>query len=279
VNKVSEIMEQMGLQPYTEGYYSQLEEGSRLSARVVVPLVLELVQARSVIDVGCGTGDWLSVFQENGVTDIWGIDGAYVDRQLLKIPQERFVPADLKQPIHLDRTFDLVASLEVAEHLSSTNAEIFVNSLAGLGPVVLFSAAIPYQGGDNHVNEQWPEYWVEIFKNKGYIVVDALRRKIWNNEDVQPWYAQNVFLFVAEGRLKDFPLLGTGSELQNTSMLSLVHPQLYLSKVREATLKGLLQRWHSILVRAISHVLSKLLPCSLYRLSRSGYRLVRTVVN
>src|SRR5215208_2273917 len=229
-------MEQMGLQPYTEGYYSQLEEGSRLSARVVVPLVLELVQARSVIDVGCGTGDWLSVFQENGVTDIWGIDGAYVDRQLLKIPQERFVPADLKQPIHLDRTFDLVASLEVAEHLSSTNAEIFVNSLAGLGPVVLFSAAIPYQGGDNHVNEQWPEYWVEIFKNKGYIVVDALRRKIWNNEDVQPWYAQNVFLFVAEGRLKDFPLLGTGSELQNTSMLSLVHPQLYLSKVREATL-------------------------------------------
>jgi ribosomal protein L11 methylase PrmA len=57
---------------YSEDYYAVRKEGTRSSAEVIVPLVLEVVKARSVIDVGCGTGEWLSVFKEHGVEDIWG---------------------------------------------------------------------------------------------------------------------------------------------------------------------------------------------------------------
>src|SRR5438270_9981863 len=82
--------------PYTDEYYSSgYEEGSRLSARVIVPLVMELAQPRSVVDVGCGTGEWLAVFRENGIKDTWGVDGTYINKKLLKIPEECFIPANL----------------------------------------------------------------------------------------------------------------------------------------------------------------------------------------
>jgi hypothetical protein len=96
----------------------------------------------------------------------WGVDGEYVNIKTLAIPEERFIPYDLKRPYRIDRAFDLVVSLEVAEHLPADCAETLVDSLTGLGSVVLFSAAIPYQGGEHHINEQWPEYWIRLFHSK-----------------------------------------------------------------------------------------------------------------
>ena len=49
---------------YAEQFYAEQREGSLCSAREVVPLILELVNPRSVVDVGCGVGTWLSVFVE-----------------------------------------------------------------------------------------------------------------------------------------------------------------------------------------------------------------------
>ena len=139
---------------YNEDYYDALKEGARDSARVLVPLVLDLVDARSVVDVGCGLGTWLSVFREHGIEELLGIDGPHIDTSSLEIAPEHFVAHDLQHPLDLERHFDLVVSLEVAEHLPAACAETFVSSLVGLGPVILFSAAIPAQGGEHHVNEQ-----------------------------------------------------------------------------------------------------------------------------
>src|SRR5262245_44009168 len=135
------------MQPYTNEYYRALSDGARRSARVVLPLVLEFVRPRSVIDVGCGLGTWLAVFREHGVEDVWGMDGDHVDREWLEIPADRFLAHDLSQPLRLGRSFDLVVSLEVAEHLPPSCADAFVESLTRLGPLLLFSAAAPYQGG------------------------------------------------------------------------------------------------------------------------------------
>lgn len=209
-----------------------LNEGSRRSAREVVPLVLELIQPEHVIDVGCGVGTWLSVFTELGVEDILGLDGDHVDRKMLEIPKERFVAFDLRKPLRLSRQFDLVVSLEVAEHLPKECAESFVDSLARLGPVILFSAAIPLQGGINHLNEQWPDYWVEHFEQKGYEVIDSIRKRIWQNDKVEWWYAQNILMFAKRDYLERNLLLK--SEWENTipSQLSVVHPRKYLDMVR-----------------------------------------------
>lgn len=213
---------------YSNEFYETNKEGSSRSAGVVVPLVMDLVNPNSVIDVGSGVGTWLSVFEGHGVKDIIGVDGDYVDRSRLEIPKDRFIAADLREPLHLTRKFDLVVSLEVAEHLPSDCADAFIASLTRLGDVVLFSAAIPLQGGTNHVNEQWPDYWAHHFATLGFVPVDCIRRKIWRNSDVEWWYAQNLLVFVADEMLANYPRLQHEFELMGTEQLALVHPQKYL---------------------------------------------------
>ena len=218
---------------YTESFFELIDRSALDSARVIVPLVMELLQPQTVIDVGCGLGAWLSVFKEQGVTDILGIDGDYVERKNLQIPQESFLAVDLKKPLNIDRRWDLVVSLEVAEHLPETSAEIFVNSLARLGKVILFSAAIPFQEGEHHINEQWQDYWGKHFQNIGYLPVDSIRRKVWQNPHVAYWYAQNILIFAEREYIENHHLLK--KELSNigTSQLAIVHPQKYLQVVNK----------------------------------------------
>jgi SAM-dependent methyltransferase len=220
---------------YSEHFYESVLTGSLTSAREIVPLVLELIQPKRIIDVGCGIGDWLSVFSEFGVEDILGVDGDWVDVRMLRIPHDRFKAVDLKSAFRVEGEFDLVVSLEVAEHIASEFAETFVESLSLLGPVILFSAAIPHQGGTNHLNEQWPEYWARCFQMKSYVAVDCLRKRVWNNEKVEWWYAQNIMLFVREDYLERQPRLKQEHTCSKDNQLSLVHPRLYLDKVRRAS--------------------------------------------
>lgn len=226
---------------YSKNFFNINKRGSLKSARQIVPLVLKLIEPRSVIDVGCGMGAWLSVFKSGGVDDIFGIDGDYVEQSILLIPADKFLAHDLRKPLNsINRKFDLVVSLEVAEHISSEAEEYFINTLIGLGPVILFSAAVPYQGGLNHLNERWQDYWVSVFGKKGYMVVDFLRKRIWNNQEVDWWYRQNIFLFVEQAKITKFPLLK--SELSKNQGIphSVIHPQNYLSYNKNIFLKRLI---------------------------------------
>lgn len=220
-------------QLYGDAFFDLHEEGARASARAVIPHVFRFVQAASVVDVGCGVGQWLVEFKAAGVRDYLGVDGDYVNRQRLLIEPERFLPRDLSQPLAIDRRFDLAISLEVAEHLPESSAAAFVASLVQLAPVVLFSAAIPYQWGDGHVNEQWPEYWREKFRERGYVVVDCLRRRLWDHDSVKQWYCQNMLFFVDRARINDYPMLQQVYRREgDRPPLSIVHPSQYLNVVQ-----------------------------------------------
>jgi hypothetical protein len=130
----------------TAEFFERHRDGSRRSAAIAVPLLVEQFEPRSVVDVGWGTGVWLSVFHEHGVTDILGIDGPWVKEPQREIPDSFFGECDLTQPLTLDRTFDPALCLELAEHLPAEAAPRLVESLTALAPVVVFSAAIPGQG-------------------------------------------------------------------------------------------------------------------------------------
>jgi SAM-dependent methyltransferase len=215
--------------PYTAEFFKTALATSYASAQRIVPLVLALVPARAVLDVGCGTGHFLRAFHEAGVSHIAGIDGDYVPRDQLVIDQSRFQPCDLTRGFDLERRYDIVVSLEVAEHLPPAAAEPFVESLIRHGSVVLFSAAIPYQGGTGHLNEQWPSYWAELFARRGYQAYDAIRPAIWRDREVAWWYRQNILVFADAQARSAHPALAVRTPVSGAT-LDLVHPDNYAAK-------------------------------------------------
>ena len=220
----------VGVDHYSPGFFAEIRDRARRSAQEIVPGILDWVKPKSVVDLGCGVGTWLSVFQEYGIQDVLGIDGDYVDRSMLDVAEACFRTANLSRPLEIERQFDLALCLEVAEHLHQESAATLVHSLVQLSPVVLFSAAIPFQGGTHHVNEQWPGYWSRLFSEEGYVVIDCLRNQIWHNERVSWWYAQNMLLFVRAGRLDQYSALPELCE-HSGSPLSLIHPGKYMEVV------------------------------------------------
>jgi SAM-dependent methyltransferase len=198
------------------------------AAEEMVPYIVNLLQPNSVVDVGCGIGTWLKVFLDNGVLDYLGIDGNYLDKSLLKIDKSFFVQHDLETYYASTRKFDLVISLEVAEHLKEESADEFINTLTDLGDVVVFSAAVPNQGGQNHLNEQKPSYWIEKFKDQGFECFDILRPVFWDNTNVDCWYRQNIFLFSKRQDLKDKLKV-----MKTFCNAHLVHPELLQIKEGE----------------------------------------------
>jgi SAM-dependent methyltransferase len=215
--------------PYDRDFYRSIESGSERAARRVLPLLLDLVEPRSVVDLGCGDGSWLSVCRELGVDDVRGLDGPWVDPAGLKIPADRFQAVDLTGPgtsfADLPR-FDLAMSLEVAEHLPASAAAAFVERLTTLAPVVFFAAAVPGQGGTGHVNEQWADYWAERFAVHGYRLVDAVRSRLWDDQDVEAWYLQNSFLYVSDEAAGRSPKLAEAVAAGVPWPLRMVHPRL-----------------------------------------------------
>ena len=238
--------------PYPDSFYTTSWQRAAQSARRIVPVVLNFTKARSVVDVGCGTGAWLESVREEGIYDVTGVDGNYVNRELLRIPSHLFHAHDLDTPLKMARRFDLAISLEVAEHLAPQHAERFVDDLTRLAPVILFSAAIPGQGGTHHVNEQWPEYWANIFHKKDYLAIDCIRPLIWNDGQIEFFYAQNTLIFAAANEIDRYPLLAEQLQRRRSDPLSRVHPRAWLrahdprSQRLSFLLRGLWQRTLSL---------------------------------
>ena len=229
------------MQRYDRQFYDDLTDTALPSARRIVPLLQEMMPVDSVVDLGCGNGAWLSVFRERGASRILGIEGDWIDETQLLIPTDCFRRARLEAPFEVEGTFDLSMSLEVAEHLPPDRADGFVDTLCGLAPVVLFSAAIPFQGGQNHFNEQWPDYWAELFARRGYRPVDTLRLAVWEDREVEWWYKQNLLIFANDAALAAHPKLAAAQRATALPLLRLVHTDRYLIMARD--LRPSLGKW------------------------------------
>lgn len=180
---------------YNSDFYENNVVWGSTSAKILVPLIVNLFNPHSVVDFGCGTGAWLREYVKNGVSDIRGYDGDYVLDNKLLIDERFFFPCNLEDELNIDRKFDLAMSLEVAEHLPEVSADSFVNKLTLASSLIVFSAAVPGQGGIGHVNEQWTRYWSNKFIKQGYTPIDILRKKIIGLTQIRPYYRSNIMIY------------------------------------------------------------------------------------
>ena len=102
---------------YSHDFYSYIDAGSRRSARAVAAILLAEMKISSLLDIGAGHGAWAAEWLAAGVKSVQAVDGDYVQPDQLAVPKKNFKAHDLSTPLDLKKRFDLVQTLEVAEHL------------------------------------------------------------------------------------------------------------------------------------------------------------------
>jgi hypothetical protein len=230
----------MRLETYNTAFYGNIAGGSYYSAKHVIARVLEFIPVSSMLDVGCGVGSWLKGYEDLTKSQNYtGVDGAYVNKKQLLIDPSHFVEYDLTKPLDLGKKFDMVMTMEVAEHIQEQYADTFVASLTRHSDKILFSAALPGQGGTYHVNEQFPEYWAKKFAAHDYVCVDCIRSSVWRNQEIETWYRQNALLFIHKDTLPNYPALKEFAEKTDINDLTRINPDIWLTKT------GHLKSWRA----------------------------------
>jgi len=221
---------------YDEAFYGEQVDGSLRSARAYLGALFALWQPASAIDIGCGRGAWLAACGERGVKRLTGLDGDWVSQDMMLDPTISFHPADLQQERAADERYDLAMSLEVAEHLPPASSEGFVRTLVAHADAIVFSAAYVGQPGRNHINTRPHSFWANQFLAQGYLLFDFFRPRFWSDNDVEPWYRQNTFLYVRPGHPLHAALAGAGhAPLQDARFVDCIHPWLFFGMLEQLT--------------------------------------------
>lgn len=185
---------------YTPSWQARRAWTSEGSSRCLDLALEALPRPTSLLDVGCGDGHLVRAACQAG------IDAIGVDLSASGTDDGAVRHADLREPLDLARTFDLVLCWEVAEHLPEASAgqlcDTLVRHLAP-GGTLLFTAAHPGQGGDGHLNERPAAYWTERLAARGLVPVAGLTQRLaaaWTEAATRtPWYGANLRAFRAPG--------------------------------------------------------------------------------
>lgn len=186
---------------YCDEYYRLAELQAESSARPIAQSVVRDLAPKTALDVGCGSGALLAALAAKGV-DVTGLENSEAALSYCRKRRLRVYKFDLEARSlpPMMAHFDLVLSMEVAEHLPRMVADRFVEFLTRYANTVAFTAATPGQGGTDHVNEQPHVYWIEKFAKRGfeYALEQSLAwRMEWERQGTASWYSRNLMLFRA----------------------------------------------------------------------------------
>jgi len=175
---------------YDKEFYKRNYKFQKALADNLAEWIAEKYKPKSIVDFGCGCGFFSGTIAKLTGGEAIGFNGDIPENKEIDIYQD-----DLSKNITGTELYDLVISLEVAEHIREDCADIFINNLINHGDRILFSAATPGQGGENHINEQPHEYWHKKFEDRGYKCFDIIRPLLKDKKEVPFWYRNNIFLY------------------------------------------------------------------------------------
>tara|TARA_A200000159_G_scaffold77146_1_gene71440 strand:- start:428 stop:973 length:546 start_codon:yes stop_codon:yes gene_type:complete len=161
--------------------------------RTILPVLMNIVKPTSVTDWGCNRGYWLEEAKNLGAKSVKGFDMIDYDSEF-RISSSEFKQTNFEEEAPLNVS-DLGISLENIEHVSTQKANCLHDAICDSCDVVLFSGAVPGQGGTSHVNEQPHSYWHSRFARKGFLLYDFVRWCIYDDPNIYSWYKDNTFLY------------------------------------------------------------------------------------
>ena len=201
------------------------------SQRLYLEHLQSIIPFKSMCDLGCGPGYWVNVACKMGIEDAMGYDIPIAGGQKRLIEASHLVECDLSELYDFGRRFDLAVSTEVIEHIPQGKEGTFIANCCAASDFVLFSGAIPYQGGVGHVNEHWLEHWNSFFKSNGYVCFDLFREKFWYDPRIQYYYRQNTVFYVHCSRVDELHSKGLNSTSQPQTR---IHPEMIIQCVNRA---------------------------------------------
>lgn len=230
---LSNLEETRFLQKYNSFYSSNVDElyynadFYYNSAHKIWKYLFQFFQPNSIVDFGCGSGTWLRAAKDiKPDVIVHGFDFSNVNRGR-NLNDEEFTLCNLETYEYKGPKYDMAISIEVAEHLEIEYAEQFVDNLCEASDIVLFSAAIKYQGGDHHVNEQYQSFWMKKFEKRGYRCIDCIRPTFWEDHEMDVVYRENCILYV-----KDYLYKSIINDIQiENNIMDMVHPYLFSMKM------------------------------------------------
>lgn len=207
---------------YDKLYYQKHEKGSYYSAISILEFILSFYNFNSLVDLGCGMGTWCKAASDLGVKYILGIDQHEYEQEYMLIDDRNYMKFDLKNELDNYGKFDIAVSVEVAEHIDSAYVNTFIRNVCSQSNIVLFSAALPFQGGTGHINEKKCSFWKQQFNKYGYEIIDCIRPHFWDNSKLEIWYRNNCVLFVKNHVYSQF-IRKIPNDIQP---LDIIHPEM-----------------------------------------------------
>jgi hypothetical protein len=169
--------------------------------RLIAEAIVQQYNPQSVIEFGCGKGDLSRAFASMGLS-VFAFDG-YANPDFYELENITFAKVDFNGTLALKthlaalkRKFDVAICLEVAEHLDPSVSSELIEVITSVSDVVIFSAAVPGQGGDGHINCRSREFWYDQFTKNNFEIADTIRVRLRGKDDVAVWYRLNVIDYV-----------------------------------------------------------------------------------
>jgi 2-polyprenyl-3-methyl-5-hydroxy-6-metoxy-1,4-benzoquinol methylase len=146
----------------------------------------------SVLDIGCGNGLYLHLLQEEGVKNIFGVDG--IDHSATVLNTDTYAKVDLQSPYSAGRRFDAVFCLEVVEHIHPKNTEVLFDTIAAHAKdLIIFSMAEPGQPGNGHINCRMIPEVLDLWKSRGFApdLIETLGVRALSTTS---WFRRNILV-------------------------------------------------------------------------------------
>jgi hypothetical protein len=153
--------------PITWGrFLTSSRHGGRIFSQVVTE---SYPQVKTCLDVGSGAGGYVYWLNRRGLQAI-GVEYSRIGRLFARIQGSLTLPLDCSSAHLCPKLgpFDLVFSIEVAEHIPQSLEDSFIDYTASQGHFIIFSAAQPDQPGQGHINCQPLDHWREAFARRGF---------------------------------------------------------------------------------------------------------------
>lgn len=184
---------------YNRDFHKSIENDEYPQAVRVGEYISTFLKPSSFLDFGCSTGLYLREVQIK-MPDIHAVGFEFSKEAVDSALCNYVLQADLTNPVEIERIPNTLGlCLEVLEHIEDKYWRQVLENMTRSCDKIIFSAAVPGQGGTGHINCRPKIDWIKRFHELGWVVdLDASRHLINYMQQGyhMGWFSNNAMVLI-----------------------------------------------------------------------------------